>query len=196
MENYLRKQYLRVKTTLFKNYCTYMYSASSMWKKIKRFFEKSPSQLKVAKLLVETGLRIGKDGKIYCGEIEIPATKIATSLEVDRRVVKDMAQAILKTKELKHLFLNLKPAGPLLRDVAQYLGYGVVEIRASPESVGIIAEATTLIANKGISIRQILAEDAEIYPDPKLTIITEKPIPGEMLSKFLKISTVRQVSIL
>jgi predicted regulator of amino acid metabolism with ACT domain len=167
-----------------------------MWKKIKSFFENSPSQLKVAKLLVETGLRIGNNGRIYCGEIEIPATKIATSLNVDRRVVKDMAQAILKTKELKHLFTNLKPAGPLLRDVAQYLGYGVVEIRASPESVGIIAEATTLIANRGISIRQILAEDAEIYPDPKLTIITEKPVPGEMLSRFLKISTVRQVTIL
>lgn len=166
-----------------------------MWQKIKNFFENSPSQLKVAKLLIEMGLRIGNDGRIYCGEIEVPATKIGKALGVDRRVVKEMAEAILKTGELKRVFTNLKPAGPLLRDVAQYLGYGVVEIRAKPDAIGIIAEATALIAREGISIRQILAEDAEIYPDPKLILITERPIPGELLPKFLKIPTVKQVTI-
>jgi len=166
-----------------------------MWQKIKSFFENSPSQLKVAKLIIEMGLRIGNNGRIYCGEVEVPATKIATTLNVDRRVVKEMAEAILKTDELKYLFINLKPAGPLLRDVAQYLGYGVVEIRAKPDAIGIIAEATALIAKEGISIRQILAEDAEIYPDPKLILITERPIPGELLPKFLKIPTVKQVTI-
>ena len=47
----------------------------------------------------------------------------------------------------------------------------------------------------GISIRQILAEDAEIYPDPKLIIITEKPIPGELIPILLKIPSVSQVTI-
>ena len=166
-----------------------------LWQKTKNFFQESPSQLKVAKLLVETGLRIGNDGKIYCGEIEVPATKIASALNIDRRVVREMTKAILKTEELKNLFMNLKPAGSLLRDVAKFLGYGVVEIRASPAAIGIIAEATALIAKEGISVRQILAEDAEIYPDPKLTLITDRPIPGELLPKFLKISTVKQVTI-
>ncbi len=167
----------------------------ALWQKIKTFFQESPSQLKVARLLVETGLRISSDGKIYCGEIEIPATKIANALNIDRRVIREMTKAILKTEELKNLFMNLKPAGPLLRDAAKFLGYGVIEIRASPEAIGIIAETTALIAKKGISIRQILAEDAEIYPDPKLILITDKPIPGELLPKFLKMSTVKQVTI-
>ena len=166
-----------------------------MWKEVKRFFEASPAKLKIAKLIVENGLRIGEKGKVYCGSIEVPATKIATAASVDRRVVKEMAEAILQTDELKKLFMNLKPAGPLLLDVAQYLGYGVVEIRAKPEAPGIIAEASSLIAKEGISIRQILAEDAEIYPDPKLILITEKPIPGDLLPKFLKIPTVKQVTI-
>jgi hypothetical protein len=91
--------------------------------------------------------------------------------------------------------MNLKPAGPLLRDVAQYLGYGVLEIKAKSEAPGIIAEATVLIAKEGISIRQILAEDADIYPDPKLILITDRPIPGELLPKLLKIPTVEQVTI-
>ena len=167
----------------------------SLWNKIKKFFERSPSKLKVAKLIVETGLRIGENGKIYCGEIEVPATKIAAAVGADRRVVKETAEAILKADDLREIFTNLKPAGPLLRDVAKYLHYGVVEIRAKPEAPGIIAEASTLISNYGISIRQILAEDAEIYPDPKLILITERPIPGELLPKLLKIPTVRQVTI-
>lgn len=166
-----------------------------MWKKISKFFKESPSKLKVARLLVEAGLRIGGDGRIYCGEIEVPATKIAAAIGVDRRVVKNTARAILKTEELRHLFMNLRPAGPLLRDVAQYLGYGVVEIRADPEAVGIIAEATSLIAKEGISIMQILAEDPDIYPDPKLLLITKEPVPGELLPKFLKIPTVVRVTI-
>jgi predicted regulator of amino acid metabolism with ACT domain len=166
-----------------------------LWKKTKHFFEDSPSKLKVAKLIVETGLRIGDKGKIYCGEIEVPATKIAIVAGVDRRVIKETAEAILKVEDLRGIFMNLKPAGPLLRDVAQYLGYGVVEIKAKPEAPGIIAEVTVLIAKEGISIRQILAEDAEIYPDPKLILITDRPIPGELLPKLLKIPTVKQVTI-
>jgi len=166
-----------------------------LWSKVKTFFEDSPSKLKVAKLIVETGLRVAEKGRIYCGEIEVPATKIAAAAGVDRRLVKETAEAILGSPDLRQIFMNLRPAGPLLRDVAQHLGYGVVEIRAKPEAPGIIAETTTLIAGEGISIRQILAEDAEIYPDPKLVIITEKPVPGELLSKFLKIPTVKQVTI-
>jgi predicted regulator of amino acid metabolism with ACT domain len=59
----------------------------------------------------------------------------------------------------------------------------------------VIAQATNLISGKGISIRQILAEDAEIYPDPKLIIITEKPLPGELLPLLLKMPSVSQVTI-
>jgi predicted regulator of amino acid metabolism with ACT domain len=166
-----------------------------LWNKTKRFFGDSPSKLKVAKLIVETGLRIGDKGKIYCGEIEIPATKLAVAAGVDRRVIKETAEAILQAEDLRGIFMNLKPAGPLLRDVAQYLGYGVLEIKAKSEAPGIIAEATVLIAKEGISIRQILAEDADIYPDPKLILITDRPIPGELLPKLLKIPTVEQVTI-
>lgn len=166
-----------------------------MWEKIKQYFKTSPSKLKVSKIFVELGLSIGDGGKIYCGPIELAATKVAKALNVDRRIVKATAEAILGNTTLKHLFMNLKPAGPLLKDVAPYLNYGVVEIRAKPAAIGIIAATSTLIAEEGISIRQILAEDAAIYPDPKLIIITEKPIPGELLSKFLKIPTVTTVAI-
>ncbi|MCJ7635120.1 hypothetical protein MUP77_22355 [Candidatus Bathyarchaeota archaeon] len=166
-----------------------------MWNKIRYYFEDSPSKLKVAKLLVETGLRVDDKGKTYCGEIEIPATKIAVAAGVDRRVVRETTNAILGTEELRELFTALRPAGPLMREVAPHLGYGVVEIRATPSTVGIIAKVTALIADEGISIRQILADDPEINPDPKLIVVTDKPIPGEILPKLLRISSVSKVSI-
>jgi predicted regulator of amino acid metabolism with ACT domain len=166
-----------------------------MWNKIRHYFEESPSKLKVARLLVETGLRVDDRGRTYCGEIEVPATKLAAAAGVDRRVVKETAKAILEIDELRKLFIGLRPAGPLMREVAPYLGYGVVEIRAKPSTVGIIAKVATLIADEGISIRQILAEDPEINPDPKLIVVTEKPIPGEILQELLKIPTVSKVSI-
>jgi predicted regulator of amino acid metabolism with ACT domain len=172
-----------------------MCSVTIVWQAINAFFDGAPSKLKVARLLVELGLRIDGEGRIFCDDVEIPATKIAAAVKVDRRVVKETAKAILQTGDLRQLFLHLRPAGPLLREIAQYLGYGVVEIRAKPENIGIIAEASALIAAEGISIRQILAEDAEIYPDPKLTLITEKPVPGDLLPKFLKIPTVTRVTI-
>jgi len=166
-----------------------------LWDKIKHYFADSPSKLKVAQLLVETGLRIDEKTRIYCGEVEIPATKVAAAAKVDRRVVKETAESILKTDELRQLFTNLRPAGPLLRDVAKYLGYGVVEIRARSSAVGIIAKSTTLIADTGISIRQIFAEDPEINPDPKLIIVTEKAIPGELLPRLLQIPAVSRITI-
>ena len=166
-----------------------------MWNNIKKHFEDSPSKLKVAKLFVEMGIRIDERCGIYIGDIELSATKIAEAANVDRRIVKETAKDILEIPELRRLFLNLRPAGPLLKDVSKYLGYGIVEIRADPKEVGVIARVTNLISDKGISIRQILAEDAEIYPDPKLIIITEKPIPGELLPILLKISSVSQVTI-
>ncbi len=166
-----------------------------MWNKIRHYFSDSPSKLKVARLLVETGLRVDEKGRVYCGEIEIPATKIAAAAGVDRRLVRETAKAILDTAELKELFIGLRPAGPLMKEVAPYLGYGVIEIRAMPSSVGVIAKVADLIAEEGISIRQILAEDPEINPDPKLIVVTEKPVPGNVLTKLLKIPTVSKVSI-
>jgi len=166
-----------------------------MWNKIRGYFDESPSKLKVARLLVETGLRVDEKGRMYCGEIELPATKIAVAAGVDRRVIKETAKAILETPELRELFVNLRPAGPLMRDVAPFLGYGVIEIRAKSSSVGIIAQVSALIAQENISIRQILAEDPEFNPDPKLIVVTEKPVPGELLTKLLKISTVSKISI-
>lgn len=167
-----------------------------MWKSVAEKFEEAPAKLKVARLLIENGLRIGENGKIYCGDIEIPDTKIARVLDVDRRVVRETIKYIMSDEVLRKVFTRLKPAGALLRDVAALFGYGVLEIRADPSAVGIIAGVAQALAKAGISIRQIHAEDPDLNPDPKLIVITERAVPGEVIQEILKVPNVKSVTII
>jgi predicted regulator of amino acid metabolism with ACT domain len=167
-----------------------------MWKSIAEKFKEAPAKLKVAKLLIENGLRIGENGKIYCGDVEIPDTKIARVLDVDRRVVRETIRYIVSDEVLRKVFTRLKPAGALLRDVAALFGYGVLEIRADPSAVGIIAGVTQALAKAGISIRQIHAEDPDLNPDPKLIVIAERAVPGEVIQEILKVPNVKSVTII
>jgi len=166
-----------------------------MWSKVKKYFRSNPTQLKVARTLIELGFSIKDDGKIYCGSIEISPTKMAKALEIDRRVVKNTVESILSEPELREMFMKIKSAGPFFGDVAKQLGFGVIVITADPKTVGIVAKASALIADEGISIRQIIAEDPELYPEPKLTIVTEREVPGRIIPKFLKIPGVKHVTI-
>ena len=52
-----------------------------------------------------------------------------------------------------------------------------------------------MAAEKGIIIRQAIVDDPELSPEPKLTIIANTKIPGELIPKFLKIRGVEKVSV-
>ena len=167
-----------------------------MWNEIQKIFAKNPKKLEVARTILELGLCIGIDKKIYCGTIEIPYSKMASALEIDRRVVISTIEKIMEDTQLKKIFTQIRPAGPSFQEVAKLAAFefGLVEISAEPKTVGIIAKITELIAKEGVSIRQILAQDPELYPDPKLIIITEKPIT-DITNKFLDITGIKSVSI-
>jgi len=166
-----------------------------MWKEIVHFFRGSPAKLKVARRMVELSFGINEEGKIVCGGIEIPDGTMSRGVNVDRRVVREAVEDIMQDKRMRMIFSGMKPAGGFLSDIAPALGYSVVEIRARPDAIGVIAQATALISGAKVSIRQILAEDPDLNPDPKLLIITEKRVPGEVVSKLLEIPTVTKVSI-
>jgi hypothetical protein len=166
-----------------------------MWNNIRKYLESYPERLKVARVLVENGLSV-RNGKIYINEIEVPPVRIARVAGVDRRTVKETLAAIKANREVKQIFEGLRSAGHSLKEIAKHLGLGVVEITPVDARIpGILANSATLLAKKGLSIRQAIVDDPELSPEPKLSLIVEKKIPGELIPKFLEIKGVAKVSV-
>lgn len=166
-----------------------------MWEKVNEKFKKYPARLRVAEKMIELGLSLGEDGKVYCGNLKISDKSLATTANVDRRAIKSTIEVIQEDPELNNIFCNITPAGTLLKNIAKNLELGVIEIEVGSENEGILANITSLISKKGISIRQAYAEDTELQRNPILTIITEKPVKGNLINEFLKIKGVTRVSI-
>ena len=166
-----------------------------MWNTIKKHFEGYGERLKVARVLVENGLSV-KDEKIYLNQIEIPPVRIARVATVDRRTVNETLYAIKANRELRLIFEEIRPAGHSLKEIAKHFDLGVVEITpVDAKSHGILANSATILTNGGLSIRQAIVDDPELSPEPKLTLIVEKKIPGELISQLLKIKGVAKVSV-
>ncbi len=166
-----------------------------MWEKINEKFKKYPARIRVAEKMIELGLSLNENGKIYCGNLKISDKALATAANVDRRAIKSTIDIIKEDDELYNIFSNIIPAGTLLKNIAKNLNLGVVEIEVGPQSEGILASTTNLISKKGIGIRQAYAEDTELQKTPILTIITEEPVSGDLINEFLKIKGVTRVSI-
>ena len=165
-----------------------------MWRQISERLRDYPGRQKVARALVELGLSIKENSTIYCGGIELSNVKIARYLNVDRRTVRETAELISSDPILKSVFEKTRPAGPFMGDVAKFLGYSVIEIFADPHEVGIIAKAAALVSQESIAIRQAVADDPDLTPEPKLTLVVEKQPSGVILQKMLKIPGVLKIS--
>jgi predicted regulator of amino acid metabolism with ACT domain len=167
----------------------------NMWSNIKKHLEEYPERLKVARVLVESGLSV-KNNKVYLNQIDIPPIRIARVAGVDRLTVTETIKTINANKELKLLFEELRPAGHSLQKIAKHLNLGVVEITPEDAKIpGILAKSATVLANAGLSIRQAIVDDPELSPEPKLTLIVERKIPGETIPKLLEIKGVAKVSV-
>jgi uncharacterized protein len=166
-----------------------------MWNNIKTQLEAYPERLKVARVLIENGLSARED-KIYLNQIEIPPVRIARVAGVDRRTVNETLNTIKENQELRMIFEQIRPAGHSLKEIAKYLNLGVLEITpVNAKSPGILSNAAMILNKAGLSIRQAIVDDPELSPEPKLTLIVEKKIPGELISELLKISGVAKVSV-
>ena len=166
-----------------------------MWNKIKNQLDQYPERLKVARVLIENGLSV-RGNKISLNQIEIPPIRIARVAGVDRRTVNETLTTIKANPELKLIFEEIRPAGASLKEIAKPLNLGVLEITVvNAKSPGILANAAMILNRAGLSIRQAIVDDPELSPEPKLTLIVEKKIPGELIAEILKIPGVAKVSV-
>ncbi|MEL9999363.1 MAG: regulator [Thermoplasmata archaeon] len=158
-------------------------------------FKNSPSQLMVVKKMLFYGLSV-KEGRIFCNDVEINNKSLAKACGVDQRVVKSVIKTISSDEELSKIFSSLE-SSINLKEVANKIGFGVLEISAfDPKEPGIIAAVSTIIAQHGINIRQAIVEDPEFIEEPRLYIITEEIIPGEIIPKIKNLKNIKSIKIL
>jgi len=165
-----------------------------LWKRVLERMSSFPARVKVARLMVELGLGVSSEGRVTCGLVEVRDGALAKAVGVDRRVVKETVKTILDDELLRRIFTGLRPAGALLAPISKPLGFGVVEIRADPSAVGVLSGAAKAVADQGISIRQAVAEDPDLFPEPKLVLVLDKPLPGEAISELTRIPSVKSVT--
>ncbi len=166
-----------------------------MFDEIMGKFEGSPSQQAVIRLLLERGFSVNDEGRVVSGGIEIPDTQLAREIGVDRRVVDSTTDAILADDQLRPIFQNISQI-PSLMDLAPVLDLTALTIAVTDAGrEGIVATVTGLLADHGISIRQTVSEDPEFTDEPRLHIVTDEPIPGDLLNEIRDLAFVRTIEL-
>ena len=166
-----------------------------MWNTIKKHFEGRPERLKVARVLVENGLS-AKNREILLNQIEIPPVRLARVAGVDRRTVNETLNEIESNPELRMIFEEIRPAGHSLKEIAKHLNLGVVEITPiDAKMLGILANSAMVLTKGGLGIRQAIVDDPELSPEPKLTLIVDKKIPGELIPQLLNVKGVAKIAV-
>ena len=166
-----------------------------MFDEIMEKFEGSPSQQAVIRLLLERGFSVNDDGRVVSGGIEIPNTGIAREIDVDRRVVDSTTGVILEDPELRRIFQNISQV-PSLMDLAPVLDLTVLSVEVvDAEEKGIVAAITGLLAEHDVSIRQTISEDPEFTDEPRLYLVTDQDLPGDVITEIRGLEFVRKIEL-
>jgi len=165
-----------------------------MWRRLARYFNAYPKRKILAQKLLEYGLKVNKN-KIFCGEIELSDAKIARAFNIDRRIIADTIKTINKVKDLQKVFYQLKPTCHL-KDVATEMEWGVIEIiPENPRMPGILSNVASVVSDANIIIRQAIVDDFDLSEEPRLFIVVEKQVPGNIIPNIRKIKGVKAVVI-
>lgn len=166
----------------------------NIWKELSKCFEGHPQEYKIALFLMENGFQIDKNRAITYNGVKIQYRSIGSKLNVDRRTVVMAVEKISKNPFLFKVFNKIRGIA-FFRDVGKTLGLGVVIIEAhEPTKPGIVAKVATKMAEYGISTRQLVADDPYLTATPKMTIITDNPLPESLISDLYKLSEVKTIS--
>jgi len=158
-------------------------------------FADSPSQQAVIRLLLKRGFSVNDEGRVVSGGIEIPNTGIAREVDVDRRVVDATTDAILADDQLRPIFQNIS-AIPSLLDLAPVLDLTALAVTVrDADEPGIVATVTGAIADRGISIRQTITEDPEFTDEAQLYLVTDEPLPGDLINEIRELPFVYAIEL-
>ena len=147
-----------------------------MWQYIEERFAGQRAKLRVISTMLRLGLRVDGKGGIFCDTIGLAPAKFARAIGVDRRVVIETAKDIAADPELLEVISRLKPTANIA-GAAKALGHDVIDIDADPNSVGLTAKVTAIMARHKVKIRQIITDDPDLFPEPKMHLVVDGRLP-------------------
>lgn len=167
-----------------------------MWERIRSMLDRYPAQKTVALEMLKRGFSIDPKGEILCNGVEISPSKFARTIGVDRRAITAASKTILSNPELLKVFSKFR-ATVDLSEVAIESGLGVVELRGTDaaKAPGVLTRIAREISDLGFSVRQIIADDTGIVSDPRIVIVTDHKLPGDLLTKLKGIPGISEVVI-
>ena len=167
-----------------------------MWPSVRKQFDRQVVRPEIVRKMIACGMRVSDDEKIYVDDVEVDYTAVARAVDVDRRVVKQTAQQIRRNRYLYSLFSKTRPLGTSLVDVVSQLGYTAIIIEADPKSPGVMAGVAEILSRHGMVVRQAVAEDPEMVPDARMTLVLEGQLTGEAMEELNGLKVVRSIKIL
>lgn len=167
-----------------------------MWPNIRKQFERQVVRPDIVRKMIECGMRVSDDEKIYVDDVEVDYTAVANAVDVDRRVVKQTVQQIRRNRYLYSLFSMTRPLGTSLVSLVSQLGYTAIIIEADPKSPGVMARVAEILSRHGMVVRQAVAEDPEMVPDAKMTLVVEGQLTGPAMEELNGLDVVRSIKIL
>ena len=167
-----------------------------MWPRIKAQFSRQIVRPDIVRKMIECGMRVSDDDRIYVADVEVDYTAVARAANVDRRVVKQTVQQIRRNRYLYSIFSKTRPLGTSLLDLVPQLGYCALVIEADPKSPGVMASVAEILSRHGTVVRQAVAEDPEMVQDAKMTLVVEGQLPGRAIEELNGLRNVRRIKIL
>ena len=134
------------------------------------------AKLRVVTTMLRLGIRVDGKGRLYCDSIGLAPAKMGRAIGVDRRVVIETAREIAADPKLFEIFSSLFPISNVSR-AAKHFGHDVVEIDADPNTVGLTAKVAAVLARHKVGIRQIITDDPDLYPEPKMMVVVQGKLP-------------------
>jgi len=167
-----------------------------LWSRVSEQFEGQKVRLGVARRMLEYGISVSDDCRLFIGGLEVDYSALARDVGADRRVVKQTAEQIRRDDFLYSIFSKITPFGASLLPVVSRVGYSAIVIDADPRAAGIISAAAGVLAKYNIVIRQALAADPDVFPGAKLTLIVQGQVPGDVIDELNAFKTVKSVTVM
>ncbi len=174
----------------------YAFVHGPVWPQIKEQFARQVVRPDIVRKMIECGMRVSEDYKIFVDDVEVDYSAVARAVDVDRRVVKQTVEQIRANRYLYSIFSKTRPMGASLVDLVSVLGYSALVIEADPRLPGVMAGVAEILSRHGNVVRQALADDPDMVQDAKMTLVIEGQLSGNALEELNALKSVKSLKIL